>query len=243
MAYIKIAICDDEKIICGELETILINILQANNIKYDIDVYYTGEELLSSFGTSYTGYDLIFLDIELPNQNGISIGNYIRDKLKDQKTEVSYISSKTSYAMDLFKLRPIDFLEKPITTQKVSHVINTFLTVTEQNDKKFHYRKNKKTFSVPLSEIIYFENDARKVRLHTPTEIIEFYDSFDSILKQLNTDQFVLVHKSFIVNHKHILSFGTKNLKMSDNSYVPISQSKRKHLVKLFAELQINEFL
>lgn len=239
MAHIKIAICDDDQFICGELETLLINILESKNIRHDIDVYFSGEELVSTFNNSSTSYDLIFLDIELPKQNGINIGTYIRENLADQRTEISYISSKTSYALDLFKLRPIDFLIKPITTEKVIHVINTYLTVTEHNYKNFQYSKNKKTFSVPQPEILYFEHKGRKTILHTSTEAIEFYDSFDNVLSKLNNERFISVHKSFIINYRYISKFGTKEVTMIDGRIIPISQSKRTQVHQKFMELRM----
>ena len=243
MAHIRIAICDDDQFICGELETLLINILESNNITHDIDVFFSGEELVRTFNNSNTSYDLIFLDIELPNQNGIDIGTYIRENLIDHKTEISYISSNNSYAMDLFKLRPIDFLEKPITSKKVTHVINTYLNLIEYNNKNFQYSKNKNTFNIPLSDILYFEHKGRKTVLHTFDETIDFYDSFDNILTKLDTKRFILVHKSFIINYRCISKFGAKEVTMIDGRIIPISQSKRSQVQNKITELRMADTL
>ena len=53
--------------------------------------------------------DLLFLDIELVQNNGIAVGNFIRNELEDMQTHIVYISSKESYAMQLFKVQPLDF--------------------------------------------------------------------------------------------------------------------------------------
>lgn len=53
--------------------------------------------------------DLLFLDIELVQNNGIAVGNFIRNELEDMQTRIVYISSKESYAMQLFKVQPLDF--------------------------------------------------------------------------------------------------------------------------------------
>lgn len=59
-------------------------------------------------------FDLIILDIELTEINGIAIGKYLREELNNQTTQIVYISSLRDYAMDLFAVRPLHFLIKPL---------------------------------------------------------------------------------------------------------------------------------
>ena len=66
MILINIAICDDEKDVCNEVETYVNEILEEKSIKYEIDIYYNSENLCQEM--KRTMYDLIFLDIELPGQ-------------------------------------------------------------------------------------------------------------------------------------------------------------------------------
>ncbi len=64
-------------------------------------------------GGEYFG--LIFLDIEMQYVNGIEAGKIIREKMKDELTKIVYISGSDNYAMELFQVRPLDFLIKPIS--------------------------------------------------------------------------------------------------------------------------------
>lgn len=240
MAYINIALCDDDKVLCGELETILIKVLQADGIKYNIDSYYSGEQLLEPFKDSFFPYDLIFLDIELPNLTGMDIGKYIRNEMSNHKTEIAFISSNSSYSLDLFKFRPIDFLVKPITIENTAHVINTFMAHSNQIGNTFLLQKNKTTFSIPQSDILYFEHLQKKTILHSLNKTLEFYDSLDKVSEQL-TDNFILVHKSFIVNYRYIFKFNNKTLTLTDGTEIPISQSKRNEVQEKFAELRMQD--
>ena len=70
--YIKMAVCDDEDEICSYIENILQKILTNKCIEYEIDVYNSGEKLCGRL--EETRYDLLFLDIEFPNMNGIETG-------------------------------------------------------------------------------------------------------------------------------------------------------------------------
>ncbi len=62
-------------------------------------------------------YDILFLDIELFRMTGIEAGDFIRNRLEDRSMQIIYISGKSSYARELFKTQPMDFLVKPITQQ------------------------------------------------------------------------------------------------------------------------------
>lgn len=80
----RIAICDDEKVICEYLENVLADILQDKRILYEINSYQSGEELCGSLEREKT--DLIFLDIELPDFNGVRIGRIYKTRIVNGKT-------------------------------------------------------------------------------------------------------------------------------------------------------------
>lgn len=110
--YIKIAICDDEDEICSCIENMLEKILTDKCIEYEIDIYNSGEKLCARLEENR--YQLLLLDIEFPKMNGIETGRYIREVKKDNITQIAYVSAKREYAMELFQVRPIDFIVKPL---------------------------------------------------------------------------------------------------------------------------------
>ena len=74
---------------------------------------------------------MLFLDIELPKMNGVAVGQYIRETLKNETIQIAYISSKQEYAMELFEMRPINFLVKPLYEKKIENVIDKFLQLNK----------------------------------------------------------------------------------------------------------------
>ncbi|MCR1841073.1 response regulator [Murimonas intestini] len=62
-------------------------------------------------------YNIIFLDINLPGVGGVEIGEIIRQKMEDEMTHIVYISQQAGYAMELFKVRPLDFLIKSVNRE------------------------------------------------------------------------------------------------------------------------------
>lgn len=113
---IRIAIVDDADIICQTIEEFLISFSKKNGVSIDYDSYYSGEEIIHKLGQSY--YDLIFLDIEIGVKNGIDVSKHLREVLKNETTEIIYVSSYRHYAVELFDYDPITFYPSLLKLKK-----------------------------------------------------------------------------------------------------------------------------
>lgn len=223
---INIAICDDELEICGQLESLLIEILNKKELEYNIDVFNRGKALCNEMKKEE--YDLVFLDIELPEMNGINIGRYIREELGNEQVQIVYVSSKQEYAMELFEFRPMNFLVKPIKEDKIIQVIDKYLVISKQKNRFFEYKKGYELHKVSLSKILYFENNGRKITMTTEDDKVDFYSSIENIYQRVKRDRFLFIHKSIIINYDYIKKIGYEKIEMLDGEIFPISQSRRK---------------
>lgn len=236
---IKIAICDDEVVICSHLEQLLIDIFKntPGDISYEIEPFSDGERLCRELDR--TEYDLIFLDIELPGKNGIEVGKYIRDVLKNEQVQIAYVSSKEQYSMELFDFRPINFLIKPLNMEKVKKVIDKYLILTQNDIKKFSYKIGHSIYDENLSNIMYFAGEGRKIDIVTIDGKKEFYGKIDNVYEELAESNFLHIHKSIIVNYKYIKIITYDNL--TDGVELPISQSKRKTVREEYLKIRKRE--
>lgn len=225
---INIAVCDDNQELCSQLENLLIGILNELEIKFEIDLFYSGESLCKEMKRSE--YDLIFLDIELQQMNGVEIGKFIRETLKNEIIQIAFISSKKEYALKLFDFRPINFLVKPLNTEKIKKVIDKYMVISEQDNHLFAYKKGFDYYKIPMSDIMYFHNNTRKVTVVTRNGSDEFYDSLENIYIKVKGHNFLFIHKSIIVNYNYITKFGYEQVTMIDGSAFSISQSRRKNI-------------
>lgn len=236
---IRIAICDDELHVCSQIENILIEILQQMVIKFEIEVFDSGEGLCKAL--KQQDFDIIFLDIELPEISGIDVGDYIRNRLGNEVVQIAYISAKKGYAMELFEFRPINFLVKPLEKEKVAKVIDKYFTITEQNSHIFEYKKRMEYYKVPMSKIIYFESKNRKVQVYTMDGIDEFYESMENIYAAVKNHNFLFIHKSIIVNYRFIKRISYEEVVMIDGAVLPISQSRRKAIKMMYMKIRKEE--
>ena len=122
---LRIAICDDDREFCNQIRTYLFHYSLHSEFDIDVKIFTTGEELIKDM-ESTGAFELIFLDIEFETMNGVEIGRQIRNFSLQDITQIVYVSSKESYAMQLFKVRPMDFLIKPVTKQDISRIMNLY---------------------------------------------------------------------------------------------------------------------
>lgn len=241
MRHINIAICDDDNILCSRLESIISKILETMSVSYNIDVYYDGSHLYNHLETATKKpYNLIFLDIEMPEQSGIDTGNQLRTALNDQTTQLVYISSKESYAMNLFKIRPMDFLIKPVSEEQLREVINCYIALTGDTSPNFNYKKANDVYSIPMKDILYFENKLRQIIIHSSSKSDTFYGSIEELYTELEQYNFLHIHKSYLINYSHIQTLSYEYVIMTDNTKLPISRSKRLEIRDKCAHLRRN---
>ncbi len=225
----RVVICDDEIEICSQIEQMIIDYSKSISVEIEIDVYYSGEELCK-FLSSGIEYDILFLDIEFKQMNGVEIGEKIRNELRNETMQIVYISGKQSYAIELFNVRPLNFLIKPLEFEKITKVLKKAMELSAKKYKYFTYKQGHNTNKKLIEDILYFESINRQVKMTTSAGEIIFYGSLSDIFSQLQACQFFYIHKSYLINYNHVIEFSYDYLVMSDKTVLPISQSRRKEI-------------
>lgn len=220
----NIAVCDDEEVLCSQFERVLEPYILEKKI--DLEVFYSGEELVKYLSDGQH-FDLIFLDIELRVMNGVEVGKYIRDKLENENVRIVYISAKQQYAMELFAIRPMDFLVKPISADSIINTIEKAIKLDDINNKCFELKRGTEIIRIPYGEILYFESDNRKLVVHTKQQQFEIYGRLNSIEKEMPI-YFVRIHQSYLVNSTYIDYWKVDRVRVQNSIELPISQSYRK---------------
>jgi len=223
---IKIGICDDEKLICKEIEDIIRDYEKKTDILISIDVFYSGEAICDYIKKA-NSFDLIFLDIELEKMNGVEVGNIIRDEIKNEITQIVYVSWKQQYAMELFQNRPFDFIIKPVSQEKISSIINKYIELHINNKRFFEFSFRKSDYRLPFEDIIYFESHNRKIRITGTFGEKEYYEKLANIIEILPDKDFIQIHKSIIISYLYVTKYNYEEVTLSNGEVLPISQKFR----------------
>lgn len=229
---IRIAIVDDEEPICEQIERLLIEISKIVLADFKIEIYYSGEGLISELKKNQK-FDLIFLDIELYELNGIDVGRYIRDDSCDDSTQIVFVSGKNGYDRMLFEFRPIHFIEKPVTLSKVINVITKYIRIYGQQGEVFNYKINRDIFYIDIKQILYFKSDDRKIIMVSREGTEFFYGAIEKINQQLKGKGFFIPHRSYYVNYRFVKSFQLKKIIMTNGDEIPIADNRREDVLKI----------
>jgi DNA-binding LytR/AlgR family response regulator len=228
---VYVAVCDDETKIGAEVEHALMKILNNLQVEHDIDVFFSGDELCRRMETG-AHYDLIFLDIEFAKNeiNGVEVGRLIRDAYQNNNVSIVYISREKDYAFQLFEIRPLNFLIKPLEHDILEKTVQTYLKIAGLWSSEFSYSVGRDTFKVKVKDIVCIESSDRKLILHfADGRTDEFYGSLKEVYQeQLKKFDFLFIHASYVVNFDYISAIRYNQLSLVGSvTPLPISQSRR----------------
>lgn len=232
----QIGICDDGQQVCSQIEKAILNYRNTHHIELNIQIWYTGERLVEYLSCG-NHLDILYLDIELVKMNGIDIGTFIRNQLKNHTMQIIYISGRQSYAQQLFKIQPMDFLIKPFRETEIEETLKLALHIVGNNQKRFEFQNGKEYYYIPYGDIFGFISEGRRIRIITSGGEKVFYGKLKEIQKEL-PEEFMAIHKSYIVNRQHIRRYTYEEVELDDGRILVISQVQRKHVrEKLLKEL------
>lgn len=189
--------------------------------------------------------EIVFLDINMPNLNGMSLGKIISKF--ENPPKIIFITAYDSYAVDAFKIRAFDYIMKPYSKERIEDTLHRLVfdgkegniekEVPQQN--KLTLWKEDKMYVVPLEEVSYFEAIERETKVFTKDQIYFSKLKISDLENKLPKDKFYRTHRSYIVNLDEILEIipwfnSTFNLKLKGlEEPIPVSRSKIKEFKHL----------
>lgn len=160
-------------------------------------------EAINSFNKGSEDIDLIFLDIEMPEMDGIDFMNTLKNL-----PQIIIISSKEKYAVNAFDYDVTDYLLKPITYSrfyKAALKAKNIHEIKERNDvDEIFIKKNSALVRLKYEDILWVEALENYVIVNSFNEKFTIHFTMKSIESQLPSKQFKRVHRSYIINVKKI---------------------------------------
>lgn len=234
-----IAICDDDKKICEQIGKIIGEYEHTFGQKLHVDLFFNGEDLYERLAEGQY-YDLIFLDIDMYRLDGIEISTFIRNTQKNETTQIVFISSNQDHALKLFAVRPLDFIVKPVSSERIHFCVDYTAKKKERHKTVFFYRVSGILKTVLPEDILYFQSDARKIfMIHSTGEDV-FYGKLDEVESRLQAYPFLRIHQSVLVNYMWIQSIQKLDVLMKNDKMLRISYPKRKEVTEKLEKIRRN---
>lgn len=218
----RIAVCDDDYFITEQVEEALKKIEQEDELELATDTFSDGMKLCEAIQAG-EHYDIIYLDIEMKEMNGIAAARKIREE--DPYVVLIFISAYDSYCRQLFDVEPLRFLDKPINWTVFREYFSLAYQKVQDINQRFVFHANKRVYQIPHKEIMYLESKRRVIHIHCREKEYSYYGKMDQAWEQLKDvgKYYIRVQKSYIVNYTYITSMSMREVQLQNGVNLSLS--------------------
>jgi two-component system LytT family response regulator len=224
---LNIWICDDDV----EMTEYIASKVKRLYPNATIQPFYNGSSLLEQ---QPANFDVLFLDIEMSDRNGIEIAQKLR--ARNMTNPIIFVSAYEQYVFQAFDVQAFHYLVKPFDQKKFYMVlqdayknrslqesINPFVVIKAgfELHKVFH------------DEIYFIEVQGRKITVHTDKKAYSFNGKLQTLEEQLG-DSFFRIHRSFLVHFKFIANYDQQQITLDNGAGLTLSQKKYTQFVQAY---------
>lgn len=236
---LRIGICDDKQDARLALRSIIERLMYKRNIDCGGIYEFSSAEGLLNWLPKHPGeIDVLFLDIELHEINGMDAARKIREN--DDKLILVFVTGFNDYVFDGYTVGALDYLMKPPDAKRLDEIITRVIGILHQREPETYTIQNADgIYRIPVSHILYFMSDRRQVRLVTTGREYPFYAKLDEVEQQVGAD-FVRIHRRYLVRVKAIKGIEGNEVLVGEQS-LPVSRNQRQTAMIAIAEILLHK--
>lgn len=231
----NIAIVDDEVYVIDKLSIILDKVLFNFDIDYRVTKFTKPSDF---FKYRKNEFDLLFLDIEMGEENGVTISKTMYEQ--GLKPIIVFVTSYEGYIKDAFGLNVYGYIMKEEIEERIPKIMHQILK--DLNKKSYIILNNNMgPVTYRYSDILYFMIENRKLYVRTRSNLTRFYATTLKGIKNSLNNQFLQPNSKYIVNAQHIKSIENGEVIMSNEDHIFISRGKYRLFNEIYKDYLINE--
>ncbi|MGN1421256.1 MAG: LytR/AlgR family response regulator transcription factor [Eubacterium sp.] len=223
----RIAICDDQQ----EYRKLIIQYVQFYFQEHLLDLetyeFGSGEELLSSDKT----FDIVFLDIEMNELNGIQTTKELN--IRNKNTIIFIVTAYQKYLDDAMDLNVFRYIDKPIQAKRLYNGLDKAIDLINNNEITFKTR-NDGIVTIHKNDIIYVEVKRKIVYVNTTEKQYIAREKMDFFKENLTASYFAIPHISYVINFNFVKKFQRDNVQLKTGQIISIAPKKQTDIKKKF---------
>ncbi|SFE68961.1 two component transcriptional regulator, LytTR family [Paenibacillus algorifonticola] len=246
----RVAICEDEQQQRELVRSMLIALSIKSNIEFEIELFSSGEQLLSHYEREETPFHILILDVEMNGLNGIQTARKIRG-LNRLDEQIVFLTSYPEYMVESFDVMTFQYLLKPVAPSILEEKIMKLCQYFQALHKKFLVIKSAYEEVVLKYDDIIGIEAAKSLTIKSKLNFITSHGTYESkgILADyaaaLKDSNFLQIHRSIIINLLHVKKFASGVVLMSSGLELPIGRSKIKEVKDFYTKfmiMRVNEY-
>ena len=232
---VSVLICDNDPDFLKRMETLVEDFFRARDCMAKIHTCCDGRSLSTWLSK---GIDIALLDIDLDTEdyNGIDMARSLRRHRQD--SVIIFVTNFIEYAPEGYEVQAFRYILKQKLDKELTPCLALALSQFEDVRDTFKFQINGEVIDIPLSDVLYLEATKHKVTayLQAKQKSYAFHGTLSDLESQLASRGFLRIHKSYLVNMKHLVNFqcrtatltGDITLRVSEKNY---AENKRKYLL------------
>ena len=237
---IKVAFCDDELSVINEIRVLLDRYCAGHNHEIGWTAFHGPLELLAEIENGLRP-DILFLDVIMPDENGINVAKEIRRY--DNTVKIIFLTSSAEYAVESYTVGAYFYQIKPICEEKFFPLMDAVISECDKEQQdSLVMRCRSGIVRVCLAELEYCEVIGHTLQFYMENgNILESSGSLDELCeKLLQHDNFLRPHRSFLVNMEYIHHISYKAIIMNNSAEIPLPHGKCSEIKNRYLEYAFN---
>ena len=219
---LRIAICDDEKYDRDRIQALLLEYLETHNLNASIDLFSSGKEFISE-RDNLVKYDIVFLDINMEEIDGIQTAQEMRSFQSD--TCIVLVTAFINYVLEGYKVGAVRYIMKDALDVQIKECMDAIIQKMQFREITFPFLEGDRTLYT--DNILYVESRKHKCIfscMERENVTYQLYGKLDQIEIKLERYGFLRIHKSFLVNMKHVKRISNYIAVMDSGDEFPVSR-------------------
>lgn len=240
VSMIKAAFCDDDLLAVNKISGLFEQYCRENDQKNMYTVFHSPLELLAEIEKG-THFDILFLDVIMPGQNGINVAREIRQY--DHAVKIIFLTSSSEFAVESYTVDAFFYYVKPIEADAFYRLMDAVVSKCEKEKQGSLILRCKNGITrIELEKLIYCEVIGRTLVFHLENGMnLESTGSMDELSGELaQYDSFMRPHRSFLINMEYIQSISYKAITLDNMETIPIPHGKCSEIKNLYLEYAFN---
>lgn len=218
----RVAICDDEATSLQIIEALTEQILEEENIEYEIATFEDMLVMTKELSAGRDEYHLLLSDILAVGMTGIEAAEELRRV--GEKIPIVFVSSTAEYAMDGYRVHALRYLKKPVEYERLREALLEAYHLSLNSSGFLKIQVADKLYNLPFEQIEYLESQGRDTNIVTTDETICVHMKFSDMEQQLPADSFLRCHRSYIINLAHVKDLARYRFLTKSGVEIPVSQ-------------------
>ncbi|MEG2640553.1 MAG: LytTR family DNA-binding domain-containing protein [Bacilli bacterium] len=229
---IKIAIVEDNKEDAKQFKEYIKQYQEEQKVIFDIKIFSSGIIFLEEYQGNF---DIIFMDIDLPGQNGLETSKILRER--DAKVVLIFLTNLAKYAIKGYSVNAFDFIAKPITYFSFSTMLKRALTKCSfEKGTDVTINNQGVIVKVDVDSILYIEVYNHRLIFHTDSGDFSEWKSLSSIENEYVSYGFAKGSASFLINLRRVKCIFGNQVSLDNGTPVYLSRSQKKLFAQKFSE-------